>query len=62
MCSSRQVPAAHVTRLDIIPDVDASSVSVTAHASNASAGLPVQVDVYIPDNGTWARPSYYLLS
>lgn len=47
-----QVSAAHVTRLDLIPDIDSSSLSVLVHGSDSADGLAVQVDIYFPQNGT----------
>ncbi|KAK9908188.1 hypothetical protein WJX75_003952 [Coccomyxa subellipsoidea] len=46
------VNAAHVTRLDLIPDIDSSSLSVLVHGSDSADGLVVQVDIYFPRNGT----------
>lgn len=38
-----QVPASHITRLDIIPDIDRSQVNITVHGSAAARNRPVQV-------------------
>ena len=40
-----QVPAAHIERLDIIPDIDAGAVTVTVLGSNASEGAIAHVSV-----------------
>ena len=40
-----QVPVAHITRLDIIPDIDNSRFTITVHGSPASAGLAVRVSL-----------------
>lgn len=45
-----QVNAAHITRLNMIPDIDSSALQVTVLGSNSTANLPVQVDVYMPQN------------
>ena len=37
------MPAAHITRLDIVQDIDAQRFTVTAHASAAAAGMAVRV-------------------
>ncbi len=41
-----------MTRLDMVPDIDSSSLNVTVHGSKAAEGLTVQIDMYIPQNGT----------
>ena len=43
MMPRTQVPAAHITRLDIVPDIDAQHFTITAHASPAAAGMAVRV-------------------
>jgi hypothetical protein len=40
-----QVPAAHVTRLDIIPDIDAGAVNITVLGSTEAEGAKAQVTV-----------------
>jgi hypothetical protein len=45
-----QVGAEHVTRLDMIPDIDASSMRVTVRGSPSAVGLPVVVQ--LGNNGT----------
>ena len=40
-----QVPAAHVTRLDIIPDIDAGAVNITVLGSKEAEGTTAQVTV-----------------
>lgn len=40
-----QVPAAHVTRLDIIPDIDAGAVNITVLGSKEAEGAATQVTV-----------------
>ena len=51
-CRGSQVNAAHVTRLDIIPDIDSGSLQITVLGSKSAANLPVHVDVYTLQNGT----------
>ena len=41
------VPAAHITRVDLIPDVDISSVDVTVHGSEPAEGLTIKVPDFI---------------
>ena len=43
MCS--QVPAAHVMRLDITPDIDAGAVNITVLGSKAAEGAAAHVTV-----------------
>ena len=43
MCS--QVPAAHVVRLDITPDIDAGAVNITVLGSEAAEGAVAHVTV-----------------
>ena len=40
-----QVPAAHVTRLDIVPDIDAGAVNITVLGSEEAEGATAQVTV-----------------
>ncbi|BDA45139.1 probable beta-glucuronidase [Coccomyxa sp. Obi] len=46
------VNAAHITRLNMIPDIDNSALQVTVLGSNSTANLPVQVAVYMPQDGS----------
>ncbi len=40
-----QVATEHMTRLDMIPDIDASSMQVTVRGSPSAVGLPVVVQI-----------------
>jgi hypothetical protein len=44
MCA--QVPNAFISRLDMIPDVDAQKLRVTVQGNMAALGLPVQVTAF----------------
>ena len=38
-----QVPAAHIKRLQLVPDIDTGSISITVHGSKAGAGVRAEV-------------------
>ena len=42
---SKQVPAAHVMRLDITPDIDAGAINITVLGSEAAEGAAAHVTV-----------------
>ena len=38
-----QVPVAHIERLELVPDVDTGSISITVHGSKRGAGVRAEV-------------------